>query len=908
MKNCPYCFKPIPENGVCDCHYENSSNARIEDALRPGTIVGACYLIGAVLGKGGFGITYRAYDLNMQKVVAIKEFFPEGMVTRAGLVNNSVSDSRWLSEVITLTERSRSVYQKSLELFYREAVALGKLGKLPNVVHAHHIFRENGTAYIVMDFVEGQPLKSMIDERGKIPENELLPLLDPILTVLEKVHDAGIMHRDIAPDNIMIENGEPVLVDFGAARVEDGRSSSLLIGKRGYSSPEQMAGGVLDRRSDIYSMGATFYKALTGITPQDSTLRALADEVIPPRDLDRSISQRVSNAVMKAMAVKPAERFANEAEFQNALTGQNKQKPKPTTDPDPVKKSKTGLILAFLLVLAFGGIFLFRDKIPFIRSATQTDFFETQTAFAVIQTKAGIKVADNGAVQPTDTKTPRPTNTIKPTVTKTLRPTNTVMPTDTRTPRPTNTVKPAAIKTSRPTNTVKPTATKTPRPTNTVKPTSTKTPRPTNTVQPTVTKTPRPTNTEAPVPILSTRRPAVSLKKGEIFKFGKYEQDNNLNNGPEPIEWQVLAVENGRALLLSKYGLEAKAYNEIDADVTWEICTLRKWLNGDFYDSAFTAQEKEGIIQVINDNPDNPEHGTKGGNSTKDHVFLLSIDEAERYIESVEDGKGHATDYVLDKGIYIDKYTDSSEWWFRSPGKSQNFAASMFVYGYPETYGTQVNYDYFDLVRPSLWLKISNSDGSGPEKTPMSPAERYEAGEEAYWDGDYDKAFEYIIPAAKDGYSKAQFRLGYMYETGSGVTQSYETAFEWYQKAADQGNMFAQTNLGYLYLNGYGVEQSYENAIRWFRKAAEQEESQAQNNLGYMYQNGYGVEQSYETAAEWYQKAADQGNQYGQNNLGYLYENGLGVQKSIEKAREWYQKAADQGSEYGEKALERLSN
>ena len=129
MERCPYCFKPIPDGSVCDCHYEESENAHILDALRPGTIVGACYQIGAVLGKGGFGITYRGYDLNMQKVVAIKEFYPNDMVTREFLLGTHAESGKAQSHVLTLAEQNNDVYRKSLDLFYREAIALGKLEK-----------------------------------------------------------------------------------------------------------------------------------------------------------------------------------------------------------------------------------------------------------------------------------------------------------------------------------------------------------------------------------------------------------------------------------------------------------------------------------------------------------------------------------------------------------------------------------------------------------------------------------------------------------------------------------------------------------------------------------------------------------------------------------------------------------
>ena len=188
----------------------------------------------------------------------------------------------------------------------------------------------------------------------------------------------------------------------------------------------------------------------------------------------------------------------------------------------------------------------------------------------------------------------------------------------------------------------------------------------------------------------------------------------------------------------------------------------------------------------------------------------------------------------------------------------------------------------------------------------LNPSELASLGEKAYLNGEYDKALEYLIPAAQAGDANAQFRLGYMYTKGYGVLQSYEKAVEWYQKAANQGEATAQTSIGYMYTNGYGVTQSYEKAVEWYQKAADQGEATAQTSLGYMYTNGYGVTQSYEKAVEWYQKAADQGEATAQTSLGYIYGNGLGVTKSYEKAVEWYQKAADQGEATAQKNLKLL--
>ncbi len=259
MERCPYCFKPLPKNGVCSCRYEESENARIEDALRPGSIVGACYQIGGVLGKGGFGITYKGYDLNLEKEVAIKEFFPEGLVTRAVRLNeNDPTRKINASRVLPLNTKSSETYKKSLDLFYREAKALARLSKFSNVVHVYHCFPENDTAYIVMDYVNGKSLKTILDERGPFSESELIPLLDPVLDVLQKVHAEGILHRDIAPDNIVVnDEGQAVLLDFGAARIDTSAGSSLVIGKKGYSPVEQLGGGLQDVRSDMYALGAT---------------------------------------------------------------------------------------------------------------------------------------------------------------------------------------------------------------------------------------------------------------------------------------------------------------------------------------------------------------------------------------------------------------------------------------------------------------------------------------------------------------------------------------------------------------------------------------------------------------------------------------------------------------------------
>ena len=214
------------------------------------------------------------------------------------------------------------------------------------------------------------------------------------------------------------------------------------------------------------------------------------------------------------------------------------------------------------------------------------------------------------------------------------------------------------------------------------------------------------------------------------------------------------------------------------------------------------------------------------------------------------------------------------------------FAQASAAWGYREGYGTAV--DHVEAVK---WVRKAAEQGFARAQYDLGLMYEFGTGVER----SNEKAAEWYLKAAEQGYARAQFWLGYMYEYGTGVEQSYEKAAEWVQKAADQGYADAQYNLGDMYRDGRGVEESFEKAAEWVQKAADQGLAVAQNCLGFMYQNGTGVEQSYEKAVEWYRKAAEQGDVIAQCNLGFMYQNGTGVEQSYEKAVEWYRKAAEQG-------------
>lgn len=194
---------------------------------------------------------------------------------------------------------------------------------------------------------------------------------------------------------------------------------------------------------------------------------------------------------------------------------------------------------------------------------------------------------------------------------------------------------------------------------------------------------------------------------GDYVIFGSYEQDNNTSNGKEDIEWLVLDVENDKALLISKYALDCKPYNEEETAVTWESCTLRTWLNNSFLNTAFTADEQELIPSVTVSADRNPNHSTSPGNSTQDKVFLLSIADAEGYLPYA---KCEPTAYAITNGAAVYYKTGTGPWWLRSPGIYQSWAAAVYSdgrineTGHPVDTGEWYMDDY--AVRPAIWVDL----------------------------------------------------------------------------------------------------------------------------------------------------------------------------------------------------------
>lgn len=330
MRYCYNCFQSMADGAaVCpSCGYKASAQTdKYPMALPPGTVLNGRYILGRVLGQGGFGITYVAQDHKTGSLVAVKEYFPDTMAARTG--GPSVS-------AYTGQREENFLYGK--ECFLNEAKTLAEFIGNPNIVRVHSYFEENNTAYFVMDYVQGTSLQDYLKQRGRLSWEETKHILEPVIEALASVHSRGVIHRDVTPDNIYITNdGTVKLLDFGAARYSLGDKSRSLdvVLKHGYAPREQYSRhGRQGPYTDVYALGATFYYCLTGRLPPDSIDRQDEDEFILPSSLGVKLPAKAEDALCKALAVSAQDRFQSMGEFYLALN-EGGQEPAPPVPPRP---------------------------------------------------------------------------------------------------------------------------------------------------------------------------------------------------------------------------------------------------------------------------------------------------------------------------------------------------------------------------------------------------------------------------------------------------------------------------------------------------------------------------------------------------------------------------------------------
>lgn len=325
-ERCVGCMKPLTAEGRCAYGGLQQDKYRpIPRCLRPGMCLRDRYVLGRVLGEGSFGISYIAWDCLLDTVVAIKEYFP------ASLVSRHISEEDEDTNVYIYEKRESQKYQESLKKYLGEAKSLSAYYDLDGIVSVRDFFYANNTAYIVMGYVDGISVKEYVEKNGPIEGEKFLRMLEPVIQSLAKVHQTGVLHRDISPDNMLLTRDEKlVLIDFGAARKENINMthSMTVVFKRGFSPEEQYrTRGQQGAWTDVYALCATAYYALTGKAPDESIQRVLEDDMPSLTEMtDVDLPMQQKRAFMKGMTVDFHHRYQTMDELYQGLYQQGRDK------------------------------------------------------------------------------------------------------------------------------------------------------------------------------------------------------------------------------------------------------------------------------------------------------------------------------------------------------------------------------------------------------------------------------------------------------------------------------------------------------------------------------------------------------------------------------------------------------
>lgn len=613
------------------------------------------YVIQKVLGQGGFGITYLGIDKLYGNKVAIKEYYPQKIAMRKAQYE----------DVVTVTSiEEKNNYNKGKKRFLDEAQVMARFNKNEGIVKILDFFEANNTAYIVMEYLEGITLKQYLGKYGVIQFRNLIEMMLPLLEALIEIHSQGLIHRDISPDNIMVQhNGKLKLMDFGAARdyTESGNKSLTVILKPGYAPPEQyQTHGVQGPWTDIYALCATIYKCLTGITPPDAIARVMDDKFKEPDQLDGKLSPDIKKILWKGMNIFPEERYQDIGEFgedvydalfipeENKKLDLDNEKnidedldspdkdnesvlkddkiegavkktsiPKKEKRKSPVKKV---LVIIVCLLLA-GGIKYYSTGNEQEISTAKKDLVENPKIVKDTSVEGGKKVTWDciwfGSYPQTKIVSSSKENDL-----------------------------------------------------------------------------------------YSTLETANGWDKNNDIIIGKekYHRAKKSYFKYEPIKWRVIKCENGEALLLSDIVLDKQKYNKRLKKVTWEKSTLRKWLNKKFMNRAFSSSEQEAIRTTKVINEDNYYYKTDGGNDTLDKIYLLSLSETD---EEKEYGFTDSYGMTIKYSNYAD-LDDYQYWWLRTPGEKNISAAAVDMFG--EAYVGGGESDMELGIRPVLHLNLLATD------------------------------------------------------------------------------------------------------------------------------------------------------------------------------------------------------
>ncbi len=688
-----------------------------------------------VIGKGSSGTVYEIEKedefgggiRSALKVISIPE-------SRAEI--EAYRDDGYDDESLTKLFRSR------VEDITSEFRLMNKLRGSSNIVgyEDHSVVQhENDPGYDVLIRMELlTPLPKYFDRRfgtDAIDERTVRKLGADICRALELCGRFNIIHRDIKPPNIFVSDlGDFKLGDFGIAKTSDHTTRATKTGTYNYMAPEVYRSEPYNATVDIYSLGIVLYWMLNDrrgpflplppeIPTSGQTFEAMERRMHgEPLPAPKNGSEELVRIVLKACAYDPKARYMDPAKMRRDL---ERALVVPAAEV-PAEPTVTAREAGEATVSLFSG-----KEAPTCDENATVGLFEKKESKNPVPEqktpeKATVKTAKPAThAEPVPKQEPqkpkkRKKKNVLPVIlaaamlavaaaivlvivlngrTGAAQGTEaeavpTLAPTEEPTEAPAEEIAIVAV---------------------TQEPTEEPTPEPTE--EPTPEPTEEPTRTN----------PYSSVSVGDTILLGSYEQDNDLSNGKEDIEWIVLAKEENKALIISKYALDCQPYNTSWSGVTWETCSLRAWLNETFLNAAFGLEEQNYITESIVTADRNPSYNTSPGNNTTDKVFLLSITEANKYFHSNIERRCAPTDYAIAQGAYTNNsYStegrDTCWWWLRSPANNASTAVIVIFTGAVYEKGKENGYDYI-CVRPTLWISLgTDSSESEATATPTATA------------------------------------------------------------------------------------------------------------------------------------------------------------------------------------------
>ncbi len=346
MDVCPNCFADVANDTIkCPkCGYKVDTQSSNVHALKPITVVADRYLIGRVLGSGGFGVTYKAKDLLTDDICAVKEYFPTAWAYREKDYNNIVAKS----------DKEKVNFDSGKRRFLDEAKLLNKFKNEENIVKVTNFFASNNTAYLVMEFLDGATLRHVMNTKGgKLPFDICTHVFTAVATALQRLHNKDVLHRDISPENVFItKKSEIKLIDFGSAKqsIKEADSSLSVFVKPGLAPIEQYySNGNQGPWTDIYALASMFYQMVSGVAVPAAPDRATEDKLKPLKNVSSSVSNEWSRIIDKALSMEAADRYQSisellddvdkiDTETKPPLLPKPLSPPPPKPQPSPVKQ------------------------------------------------------------------------------------------------------------------------------------------------------------------------------------------------------------------------------------------------------------------------------------------------------------------------------------------------------------------------------------------------------------------------------------------------------------------------------------------------------------------------------------------------------------------------------------------